>query len=102
MFDIGFEHFTSHGTFEHKRSGNAIMSQRADEGDGFPVPMRHLLNEPLTLWRPAIEACDCGRDAGFIDEDKPFRVEPRLLLLQGLTCGGDVRSILLGGSQTFF
>jgi hypothetical protein len=25
-----------------------------------------------------------------------------LLLLQGLTCGGDVRSILLGGPQTFF
>jgi hypothetical protein len=25
-----------------------------------------------------------------------------LPLLQGLTCGGDVRSILLGGPQTFF
>jgi hypothetical protein len=78
------------------------MSQRADEGDGFPVSMRHLLDEPLTLRRPTIEAGDRGRDAGFIDEDKPFRVEPRLLLLQRLTCGGDVRSILLGGPQTFF
>ena len=47
--------------------------------------MRNLLDEPLTMRRPAIEACDRGRDAGFIDEDKPFRVEPRLLLLQGLT-----------------
>ena len=78
------------------------MSQRSDERDGFPVPMRHLLDEPLTLWRTAIEACDRGRDAGFIDEDKPSRVEPRLLLLQGLTRGGDVRPVLLGGPQTFF
>ena len=78
------------------------MSQRGDERDGFPVPMWHLLHEPLALRRPAIEACDRGRDAGFIDEDKPFKVEPRLPLLQGLTCGGDVRSILLGGPQTFF
>lgn len=102
MFDIGFEYFTGHWTVKHKRRGNTIMSQRCDECDGFPVPMRHLLDEPLTLRRPAIEACDRGRDAGFIDEDKPFRVEPRLLLLQGLTRGGDVRSVLLGGPQTFF
>ncbi len=78
------------------------MSQRSAERDGFPVPMRHLLNEPLTLRRAAIEACDRGRDAGFIDEDKSFGVEPRLLLLQGLTRGRDVRSVLLGGPQTFF
>lgn len=78
------------------------MSQRSDERDCFPVPMRHLLDEPLTLRRPAIETCDRGRDAGFIDEDEPFRVKSRLLLLQGLTRGGDVRPVLLGGPQTFF
>ena len=78
------------------------MSQRSNERDGFPIPMRHLLDEPLTLRRPAIEACDRGRDAGFIDEDKPFKVEPRLPLLQGLTRGGDVRLVLFGGPQTFF
>jgi hypothetical protein len=38
--------------------------------------MRYLLDRPLTQGRPAIEA-------GFIDEDKPLRIEPRLLLLQG-------------------
>ena len=73
------------------------MSQRSNERDGFPIPVRHFLDEALTLRRPAIEACDRGRDAGFIDEDKPFKVEPRLPLLQGLTRGSDVRSVLLGG-----
>jgi hypothetical protein len=29
-------------------------------------------------------------------------MESRLLLLQGLTCGGDVGPVLLGGAQTFF
>jgi hypothetical protein len=102
LFDIGFEHFTSHRTFEHEGRGNTIMSQRSDERNGLPVPMRDFLHEPLALRRSAIEACDRRRDAGFIDEHKPLRMESRLLLLQGLTCGGDVGPVLLGGAQTFF
>src|ERR1700691_192766 len=31
-----------------------------------------------------------------------LRLKPRLLLLQRLTCGGDVGTVLLGGPQTFF
>src|SRR5580658_3912692 len=63
--------------------------------------MRHLLDEPLTLRRSPVEAGNRRGDAGFIDKDKPLRVKPRLPLLQGLTCGGDVRPILLGGAQAF-
>jgi hypothetical protein len=45
---------------------------------------------------------DRRRDACFIDEDQPLQIKSWLLLLQGLTCGGDVRPVLLGGPQTFF
>src|SRR5437899_1815746 len=49
-----------------------------------------------------VEAGNRGRDAGFIDEYKPLRIKPWLALLQRLTCRGDVRPVLFGGSQTFF
>lgn len=64
--------------------------------------MQHLLDEPLAPWRSAIEPGDIGRDTGFINEDEPFRIKPRLLPLQSLTIGGDVRPILFGGAQAFF
>jgi len=78
------------------------MTQRRDESDGFPVPMRHFLDEPLALRCSPVEADDRRRDAGFIDENQPLQIKPRLLLLQGFTSGGDVRPVLLGGPQTFF
>jgi hypothetical protein len=60
------------------------------------------LDEPPASWRSAIEAGDVGRDAGFIDEDEPLWIKPRLPPLQGPTIGGDVRPVLLGGVQAFF
>jgi hypothetical protein len=102
LFDVGLEHLTIHRAFEHERRSNTVMAQRRDESDGFPVPMRHFLDEPLALRCSPVEAGDRRRDAGFIDEDQPLQIESWLPLLQGFTCGGDVRPVLLGGPQTFF
>ncbi len=78
------------------------MAQRSDEGDGFPIAVRQLLDEPLALRRPPVESGNRRCNASFIDEDEALRIKPWLPLLQRLTCGGDVRPILLGGPQTFF
>ena len=102
LFDISLEHLTVHCALEHEGSSNAIMAQRRDEGGGFPIAMQHLLDQALAPWRSAIEPGDGGRDAGFINENEPFRVKSRLSPLQGFTTGGDVRPILLGGVQAFF
>ena len=102
LFSIGLEHLAVHRSFEHEGRGDTIVAQRSDESDGFPVAVQHCLDKPIALRRPPVETGNRCRDAGFIDEDKPFRIKPRLLLLQGLTCGGDVRPVLLGGPQTFF
>jgi hypothetical protein len=67
-----------------------------------PSSVQDLLYKPLALRCSPVEAGDRRGDAGFIDKDKPLRIEPRLLPLQGLTCGGDVWAVLLGGPQTFF
>jgi hypothetical protein len=52
--------------------------------------------------RTAITAGHVGRGAGFVDEDQPLRIKSRLFLAQGLTRGGDIRPILLGGVEDFF
>ena len=59
--------------------------------------MRDLLDKPLALRCSPVEAGNRRGDAGFIDKDKPLRIEPWLLLLQGLTRAGDVWAVLLGG-----
>jgi hypothetical protein len=55
-----------------------------------------------TFWmsRSPVDAGDRRRDADFIDENQPLQIKPWLLLLQDLTCGDDVRPVLLGGPQT--
>jgi len=64
--------------------------------------MRHLLDKPLALRGSPVEAGNRRGDPGFIDKNQPLRIKPWLLLLQGLTCGGDVWPVLLGGTQAFF
>jgi len=75
---------------------------RSEVFAGIALAMRHLLDKPLAPRCSPVEAGDRRGDAGFIDKDKPLRIKPRLPLLQGLTCGGDVRPVLLGGAQAFF
>ena len=98
LFSIGLEHLSGHRSFEDERRSDAIMAQCCDESDGFPVAVLHFLDEPFALRCSPVEAGNRRRNAGFIDEDKPLRIEPWLLSLQTLTRGGDVRPVLLGGS----
>jgi hypothetical protein len=102
LFDIGRERLAIHRASQHKGSGHAIVAQGGDESAGFPVAMQDFLDQPLAAWRAATETGDIARDAGFIDEDQSLRIKPRLPPSQGLSTGGDVRPILLGGAQTFF
>jgi hypothetical protein len=37
--------------FEGPMNGETVMTQRCDESDGFPVPVRHFLDEPLARRR---------------------------------------------------
>ena len=102
LFRIGLEHLAGHRSFEHERRSDTIMTQRSDEGDGFPIAVRQLLDQSLALRRPPVETGNRRGDTRFIDKNKALRIKPWLLLLQGLACGGDVRPVLLGGPYTFF
>jgi hypothetical protein len=102
LFDIGSERLAVHRSFEHEGRGHTVVAQRSDERGSLPVAVQHLVDETLAARRTAVEAGDIGRNAGFIDEDEPLWIKPRLPPSQGLTRGGDVRPILLGGVQAFF
>jgi hypothetical protein len=77
------------------------MTQRSDKNDSFPIAVSHLLDKPFALRCPPVKARNRRGDAGFVDKDKALRIKSWLLLLQSLTCGGDVRPVLLGGPQFF-
>ncbi len=102
LFDIGPKCLTVHRAFEHEGRGHAVVAQRSDECRCLPVAVQHLLDQALAARGAAVEAGDIARDTGFIDENEPLWIEPRLPLSQGLAIGRDVRPILLGGVQAFF
>jgi hypothetical protein len=102
LLDIGLECLAIHCAFAHEGRGDAVVTQRCDECKSFPVPVQHLLHQPLTLWRPAIETSDRRRNGGFIDEYELSRIKQPLPPSQRPTRGGDVWPILLSGLQTFF
>ena len=102
LLDIGLECLAGHGSFQDKRGCHTIMAQRGDEGEGFPVSVRYFLDEPLALRRPTVAAGHRRGNAGFIEENQPFRIEPRLALLQRYALRRDIRPVLLGGVQAFF
>ena len=64
-----------HGAIQHKRGGDAIGPQPADESCGFPVTVWDLINQPFALGSPAIKAGHLGGGSGLIDEDKLLRIK---------------------------
>ena len=75
LFYVGQEVGSVHRAIQHKRGSNAIIAQPAYESRCFPVTVRHLINEPLALRSPAIEAGHLGGGSGLIEEDKLLRIK---------------------------
>ena len=58
--------------------------------------------KPLTFGRPATQRRHVGFRPGLIDENKPFGVNPALILLPLFAPPGDLGAQLLGWKHTFF
>jgi hypothetical protein len=67
-----------------------------------PVTVRDLCNQPLASRSAAVEAGHLRRHRGLVDEDETRSLERRLLGLQRLACGRNIRPVLLGRVQDFF
>ena len=58
--------------------------------------------QALPAGAAAIQARHLGRGAGLVDEHQPLRIKIELALEPDLSCGSDVRPILLGRVSGFF
>ena len=102
LADVGKERPAVHGAVENHRGGEAGQPQGADERGGFPMPERHGGQQPLTTWRPAMEADHLRIQAGLVDEDQALGVNEAPRRLPDPAPEGNVGPILFGGAQRFF
>jgi hypothetical protein len=66
------------------------------------MSVRHRPDEALPARRASVLPDHLRRDRRLIYKDKAPRIENGLLGFELGACGGDVRTILLGGAQSFF
>ena len=102
LFDIGAEGGAGHGAIEDIGGGDAGGPQSGDERGCFPMAVRNRSHQAQTSGAPAEVPGHVGRCRRFINEDKALRIECGLAADEGVTSLGDIRTLLLGGVQTFF
>src|SRR5262249_54160862 len=73
-----------------------------DKRQRLPMAVRYTPDEALPARRASVVPNHLRRDRRLIKKDKAPRIENGLLGLELGACGGDVRTILLGGAQSFF
>ena len=78
------------------------MAQGGKEGHRFPVTVRHLRVEPLTLGCPATQRGHVGFGPGLVDEHETLGIKPPLILLPLSAPPCHFGSKLLGGQYAFF
>ena len=98
LFDVGGECVRIHGPVQHHRGNEPFGRQAAHEGGGFPVAVRHEIDQSLALWGVTVEPGHGRGEPGFVQEYQtlglPFDDGVRPLLASFL----DVRALLLGRS----
>ena len=102
LLDIGEEGWAIHGAIDHIRRGHTVDAQGGNQRQRLPVAVRHLRDQPLAQRSAAVEPGHLRRHRGLVDEDETRGLQRRLLGLQLLARGGDIRPILLGRVQDFF
>ena len=100
--DIGLERLGVDRTIKHPGCLDTIVAQRANEGHGLPMSMRHMGDQPLAARTPAAQRRHVGLDPGFVDEDKAARVDPGAIMVPSPASACYVRPDLLGGQNGFF
>jgi len=101
-FVEGLERLGIDWAIEHPGCLDTIVTKRADEGHGRPVPVRHMGDQSLAAVSPAAQRRRVGLDPGFVDEDKAARVDPVAIMDPSPAPSCDVRPDLFGGQNGFF
>jgi hypothetical protein len=102
LLDIGEERWPIERAVDDIWRGEAVAAKRRDHRQRLPVSVRNLGDQSLAEGSAPIAAHHLGRHCRLVEEHQSRRFEGRLLRLQCSTCRSNVRTILLGGVQSFF
>jgi hypothetical protein len=102
LLDIGEERGSIHGAVDGAGRREAIDAKCGDKRQRLPMPVRYTPDEALPARGASVVSDHLRCDRRLINKDKAPRIENRLLGFELGACGGDVRTILLGGAQSFF
>ena len=70
LIDIGAETLAVDGSVKQAGRVDAVVAQGGEERRGLPLALRNLVDEALSLRRPAAKPCHVGLRPGLIDEDQ--------------------------------
>ena len=99
---VCLKHLAVGPAVEDCRGAGARQLYRQDDRGGLPVAMRDLGQKPLAQNRRAAKACQVALDRGLVGKDELFGRECRELLVPEGTLPGDVRAVLLAGTEGLF
>jgi hypothetical protein len=102
LFDIGAEALAIDGPVEQAGRFDAVIAERGQEGRGLPAAMRNLVDETLSLWRPAAQAGHIGLRPRFIDEHQAPGIDKPLIGSPAFAVAAYVRAILLARDKGLF
>lgn len=102
VLHISEKHCSVHGTLKDERCSHPAQTQAADKRDDFPVPVRHVIDQPLADRAATAKSHHGAIRPSLIDKDQPGRVELALLAHPASAGADHIGALLLGGIQSFF
>ena len=102
LLDICNKCWTIHRAIDDIGRGHAIQPQGGDERQRLPVTVWHARDQPLATRAAAVVTDHFRRDRGLVNEHQALSLKRRLLGSQRGARSRNVRTILLGGVQSFF
>ena len=102
LIDIGAETLAVDGSVKQAGRVDAVVAQGGEERRGLPLALRNLVDEALSLRRPAAKPCHVGLRPGLIDEDQTPGINAPLVGAPARAMAAYVRAILFTRDEGLF
>ena len=102
MIDIGAEALAVDGAVKQAWRIDAVVAQRGEERRGLPLAVRDLVDEALSLRRPAAKPGHVGLRPGLVDEDQTPGIDKPLIGAPARAMAAYVRAIPLARDEGLF
>jgi hypothetical protein len=99
---IGAKALAVDGTLEQAGRVNPILAKSGEERRRLPVSLRDLVDEALSLRRPAAKPCHVGFRPGLVEEDETPGVDEPLIGSPARAMAAYVPAILLARDEGLF